>query len=207
MSITQLRIPRHPRRAAAGVAAAVALGGLLGACGSSDTTATKTGAAATPTAGAPSGAQGAPAGLGKEVTGAAAAKAKAAALAKDPGTAERVMQLADGSYVVHVLRSSGEVHVRVSKTFAVTGTEQGPTGGAPPAGLGTVVTGTAAAKAKAAALAKDPGTAERVMQLADGSYVVHVLRGSAGEVHVKVSKTFAVTGTEQAPASPARSAA
>jgi hypothetical protein len=44
-----------------------------------------------------------------------------------------VLQLADGSYVVHVLRSSGEVHVRVSKAFAVTGTEQAPSrGGAPP---------------------------------------------------------------------------
>jgi hypothetical protein len=135
MSITQFRVPRHPRRTAAGVAAAVALGGLLGACGSSDTTATTTtSAAATPTAGAPSGAQGAPAGLGKEVTGAGAAKAKAAALAKYPGTAERVMQLADGSYVVHVLHGSGgEVHVKVSKTFAVTGTEQAPASPAPSA--------------------------------------------------------------------------
>jgi hypothetical protein len=34
---------------------------------------------------------------------------------------------------VHVLRSSGgEVHVKVSKTFAVTGVEQGPAAGAAP---------------------------------------------------------------------------
>jgi hypothetical protein len=69
------------------------------------------------------------------VTGAAAAKAKAkaAALAKYPGTVERVLRLSDGSYVVHVLTSAGgEVHVKVSKTFTVTGTEQGlPGGGAP----------------------------------------------------------------------------
>jgi hypothetical protein len=46
------------------------------------------------------------------------------------------MKLSDGSYVVHVVQSAGgEVHVKVSKTFAVTGTEQGPPGGGgPPAG-------------------------------------------------------------------------
>jgi hypothetical protein len=44
------------------------------------------------------------------------------------------MKLADGTYVVHVPRSSGgEVHVKVSKAFAVTGVEQGlPAGAAPP---------------------------------------------------------------------------
>jgi hypothetical protein len=69
----------------------------------------------------------------------AADKAKAAALAKYPGTVERVMQLPDGSYIVHVLRSSGgEVHVKVSKAFAVTGLEQGPpAGGVPPATSGS----------------------------------------------------------------------
>ena len=85
-------------------------------------------------AGAPQGAQ--PPGLGTEATGTAASRAKAAALAKYPGTVERVMQLSDGSYVVHVIGSSGsEVHVLVSKAFAVTGTEQGmPGGGNPPSG-------------------------------------------------------------------------
>jgi hypothetical protein len=136
MSITHIFFRR---RVAAG-AAAVALSGALAACGSSAPTATTTtgnGAAATP-AGA-TGNLGTPPGLGTEVTGAAAAKAKAAALAKYPGTAERVVQLPDGSYEVHVLRKSGgEVHVRVSKDFKVTGTEQGPpAGGAPPSGGGT----------------------------------------------------------------------
>jgi hypothetical protein len=74
--------------------------------------------------------------MGTTVTGAAADKAKAAALAKYPGTAERVEKLSDGSYVVHVIQSSGgEVHVKVSKDFAVTGTETGPpAGAAPPSG-------------------------------------------------------------------------
>src|SRR5437763_1155865 len=81
-------------------------------------------------------AAGAPGGLGTPVSGAAADKAKAAALAKYKGTAERVRQLTDGSYVVHVIPSSGgEVHVKVSKDFAVTGTETGPpAGAAPPSG-------------------------------------------------------------------------
>jgi hypothetical protein len=184
------------RKAIAGSAAALALGALLAGCGgSSQTTSTTTAVPAAATSSAPSGAQATPPGFGKAVTGTAADKAKAAALAKYPGTAERVLQVADGSYVVHVLRTSGgEVHVKVSKAFAVTGTEQGMPGrGA----AGADVTGAAADKAKAAALAKYPGTAERVMKLADGSYVVHVLRSSGGEVHVKVSKAFAVTGTEQ----------
>ena len=45
------------------------------------------------------------------------------------------MTLSDGSYVVHVVTSSGEQHVKVSKTFTVTGldTTAPPAGGAPPA--------------------------------------------------------------------------
>jgi hypothetical protein len=91
----------------------------------------------------PSGANGGPPqggpGFGTPVTGATATKVKAAALAKYPGTVERVMQLADGSYVVHVFGSGGsEVHVLVNKQFQVTGTATGPPGrpapGAPAAG-------------------------------------------------------------------------
>jgi hypothetical protein len=124
------------RRAAAGVAA-VALGAALAACGSSAPTATTTGANGA--AATPARTQGMPPGLGKAVTGTVAAKAKAAALAKYPGTVERVVQLPDGSYGVHVLRKTGgELHVRVSKDFKVTGTETGPpAGGAPPAASGT----------------------------------------------------------------------
>jgi hypothetical protein len=200
MSTTQPTPFRRYRRTVAGAVAAVAVAGLLAACGSSSSTqtATPSNAAATTPSATASGQQGVPPGLGKTVTGAAADKAKAAALATYPGTAERVEQLSDGSYVVHVMRSSGgEVHVKVSKSFAVTGTETGPPAGAPRGGFGTPATGAAADKAKAAALAKYPGTVEGVMQVPDGSYEVHVITKSGGELHVQVSKAFQVTGTQQ----------
>ena len=68
-------------------------------------------------------------GFGTPATGTAAAKAKAAALAKYSGTVERVLKLSDGSYVVHVITSNGELHVAVNKDFKVTGTQQGGPGG------------------------------------------------------------------------------
>jgi hypothetical protein len=77
-----------------------------------------------------------------------------------------------------------------------------PRTGTPPAGArmgGTQATGTEATKAKAAALAKYPGTVERVMKFADGSYGVHVFKSDGTEVHVLVSSTFKVTGTQTGP--------
>jgi hypothetical protein len=63
-------------------------------------------------------------GTGTIITGAAADKAKAAALAaKYKGTVNRVLKLSDGSYVVHLIATSGPHHVFVSKTFKVTGSE------------------------------------------------------------------------------------
>jgi hypothetical protein len=198
MSSTKPKILHRRRRTLAGAVAAIAVGGLLAGCGASSSTPTT--ASATPAAATSASPQGVPPGMGKTVTGAAADKAKAAATAKYPGTVERVEQLSDGSYLVHVTRTSGgEVHVKVSKDFTVTGTQSGPPAGANGGGFGTPVTGTAAAKTKAAATAKYPGTVERVMQLPDGSYEVHVVTTSGGEVHVKVSKTFTVTGTETGP--------
>jgi hypothetical protein len=138
---------------------------LLGACGSNGTTASSTTDAAAATTAAAAGAQpGAapagtppngtgqaggtppngmpPAGMGTAATGAAATKAGKAATAKYPGTAERVLKLDDGSYVVHVLATSGEQHVKVSAAFKVTGLDtsvpappsgQMPQGTTPPA--------------------------------------------------------------------------
>jgi hypothetical protein len=60
-------------------------------------------------------------GTGTIITGAAAEKAKAAALAKYSGTVNRVLQLSDGSYAVHMFATSGPHHVFVSKDFKVTG--------------------------------------------------------------------------------------
>ena len=60
-------------------------------------------------------------GTGTLITGAAADKAKAAALAKYSGTVNRVLKLSDGSYAVHMFATSGPHHVFVSKDFKVTG--------------------------------------------------------------------------------------
>lgn len=61
-------------------------------------------------------------GTGTIITGAAANKAKAAALAKYPGgTVNRVLKLSDGSYAVHMIKISWPHHVFVNKNFKVTG--------------------------------------------------------------------------------------
>jgi hypothetical protein len=59
---------------------------------------------------------------GMIITGAAADKAKAVAIAKYPGgTVNRVLLLSDGSYAVHMIKISWPHHVFVSKSFKVTG--------------------------------------------------------------------------------------
>jgi hypothetical protein len=61
-------------------------------------------------------------------------------------------------------------------------------------GSGTIITGTAAKKAKAAAVAKYPGgTVNRVLKLSNGSYAVHQIKISWPH-HVFVSKNLKVTG-------------
>ena len=60
-------------------------------------------------------------GTGTIITGAAANKAKAAALAKYPGgTVNRVLKLSDGSYAVHMIKISWPHHAFVSTNFKVT---------------------------------------------------------------------------------------
>jgi hypothetical protein len=64
------------------------------------------------------------------------------------------------------------------------------------AGKGTIVTGTAAEKAKAAAVAAYPGgTVNRVVLLSDGSYNVHII-GVNWPHHVFVDQNFKVVGAE-----------
>src|SRR3984893_14845933 len=64
------------------------------------------------------------------------------------------------------------------------------------AGSGTIVSGTAAEKAKAAALAAYPGgTVNRVVLLSDGQYNVHMI-GVNWPHHVFVSSTFTVVGAQ-----------
>jgi hypothetical protein len=61
-------------------------------------------------------------GSGTIITGAAADKAEAAAVAKYPGgTVNRVLLLSDGSYAVHQIKISWPHHVFVNKSFEVTG--------------------------------------------------------------------------------------
>ncbi len=61
-------------------------------------------------------------GSGTIITGAAADKAKALAVAKYPGgTVNRVLKLSDGSYAVHMIKISWPHHVFVSTSFEVTG--------------------------------------------------------------------------------------
>jgi hypothetical protein len=115
----------------AGLAAVVALAIALVGGGSSSTAASVNPAPAA-AVGQPAYGGGpgrAPRGFGTPVTGDAAAKVKAAVLAKYPGTIEHIMQLPDGSYVAHVITGSGEVHVLVSTDDKVTGVQQG---GRPP---------------------------------------------------------------------------
>src|SRR5438477_2782255 len=61
-------------------------------------------------------------GTGTIITGAAADKAKAAAVAKYPGgIVNRVLKFSDGSYAVHMIKISWPHHVFVSTGFEVTG--------------------------------------------------------------------------------------
>jgi hypothetical protein len=118
----------------AGVAAlaAIAFGASAIASGSGSRSNTASGAPA----GMPGAfGRGGPPGFGTPVTGAAAEKVKAAALARYPGTVERIMKRPDGGYVAHVFRSGGrEVHVLVNSNFQVTGVDTGPPGGGMPGG-------------------------------------------------------------------------
>jgi hypothetical protein len=63
-------------------------------------------------------------------------------------------------------------------------------------GSGTLITGTAANRAKAAALAAYPGgTVNRVARLSDGEYNVHMI-GVNWPHHVFVNASFKVVGAE-----------
>jgi hypothetical protein len=134
--------PKPATYAVAGIAAVVIAFGAytLGNSNSSGGSSGTASAAAANGRGFPQGGQvpptgQAPPGFGSPVTGANADKAKAAALAKYKGSVEQVMQLSDGSYVVHVITSTSEYHVHVSKDFQVTGVDQGgPGGGGAPGG-------------------------------------------------------------------------
>jgi predicted nucleic acid-binding Zn-ribbon protein len=60
-----------------------------------------------------------------------------------------------------------------------------------------LLTGTTAAKVKAAALAKYPNaTVQRIETDSDGVYEAHIVTSAGDQVIVQVGKDFAVTGTQ-----------
>src|SRR3954451_13991602 len=131
-------------KSAAGVAALVAIAfgasAIAGASGSSSSTPSGARAGfpgAPPNGASPNGAPGRPpAGLGRPGIGATAAKVKSAALAKYPGTIERIMGLPNGGYVAHVLTSGGGGEaLLVNSKFEVTAVDSGPPGVGPPPGF------------------------------------------------------------------------
>jgi hypothetical protein len=106
--------------------------------------------------------------------------------------------VAIGAYaIVSSSSNNGASGTANAATFGQPGPNQQLVGQVPQnwrPGTGTIITGTAANEAQAAALAKYPGgTVNRVLQLSDGSYAVHMIKISWPH-HVFVSQTFRVTG-------------
>jgi hypothetical protein len=103
-----------------------------------------------------------------------------------------------GAYaIVNPSSSKGASDTANATTSARPGQSQRVVGQVPQnwrSGTGTIITGMAADKAKAVALAKYPGgTVNRVLKLSDGSYAVHMIKISWPH-HVFVSTNFEVTG-------------
>jgi uncharacterized membrane protein YkoI len=145
----------------------------------------------------------------------AAAKVKAAALAKVPGAT--VLETEAGGpyatpYHAHIRTSDGKLEVvLVDASFAATavqaddgrgGGHRGDHGGH---GAESPLTGDTKAKVEAAVLAKYPGaTIERTETNTDGSapYESHVRTSAGTELEVHVSTDFAVTDAQQHPDHP-----
>jgi uncharacterized membrane protein YkoI len=146
----------------------------------------------------------------------AAAKVKAAALAKVPGATVLETEAGgpDGSaYHAHIRTSDGKLQVvLVNASFEATavqaddghGGRHGDHGGHGH-GAETPLTGDTKSKVEAAVLAKYPGaTIERTETNTDGSapYESHIKTSAGTELEVHVSKDFAVTDAQQHPAHP-----
>jgi hypothetical protein len=104
--------------------------------------------------------------------------------------------IAVGVMIVAVTVSGIGLGASSSSTGATSTTQTvAPSRGAAPSQAGTLITGAAAGKAKAAALAAGyKGTVDRVLKLSDGSYAVHFTANPSGPHDVFVSKDFKVTG-------------
>ena len=80
---------------------------------------------------------------------------------------------------------------------AATGSSTSSTSSTDGHGDETPLTGTTAAKVKAAALAKYPGaTVERLETDSDGVYEAHLTTKAGDDLIVQVDKSFTITGTE-----------
>jgi uncharacterized membrane protein YkoI len=142
----------------------------------------------------------------------AAAKVKAAALAKVPGAT--VLETEAGgpngsAYHAHIRTSDGTLEVvLVDASFSATAVKADDgRGGGHRGGHGaeTPLTGDTKSKVEVAVLAKYPGaTIERTETNTDGSapYESHIKTSAGTELEVHVSKDFAVTDAQQHPAHP-----
>jgi uncharacterized membrane protein YkoI len=147
------------------------------------------------------------------LAGDVATKAKAAAVAKVGGTADSATTEDDGSnaaaaYEVHVTKSDGShVTVILDSSYAVLSVESRTHDGHHGRGGGngeTVLTGDVAAQAKAAAVAKVGGTADRASTETDSSnaaaaYEVHVTKSDGSRVVVILDKSDNVLSVETGP--------
>lgn len=145
------------------------------------------------------------------LTGDVLAKVKAAAIAKVGGTVDAATTENDSSdaaaaYEAHVTKADGtHVTVILNSAFAVLTVEAGRAGGHHGHGSGgsgeTALTGDIAAKAKAAAIAKTGGTADRATTENDSTnaaavYEVHVTKADGSRAEVILDKNFAVLAVE-----------
>jgi uncharacterized membrane protein YkoI len=199
-------------KTSAGLVAFAALGGLVGAtvavgAGSAKKSTTTT---ATTTETARPGHAGE-----TPLTGDVLAKVNAAAVAKVGGTVDSATTENDGddanaAYEAHVTKADGtHATVILDKSYNVLAVEtgHGPGGhdhghpGHRPGNGETELTGDTAAKAKAAAVAKVGGTAERASTETDSdnanaAYEVHVTKADGTHVEAILDKSFAVLAVE-----------
>jgi uncharacterized membrane protein YkoI len=191
------------RKTPVGIAAAamLALGGATVAVGAGSSTK----AASTTTAAADKTPETA-------LTGSVLAQVKAAAIAKVGGTVDRASTENDSSnaaaaYEAHVTKADGsEVTVILDSSFAVLSVEMGGHGGHGDHGRGggsgeAALTGTVESQAKAAAVAKVGGTADRASAENDSSnaaakYEVHVTKADGTHVKVILDSGFNVLNVE-----------
>lgn len=154
------------------------------------------------------------------LTGDVLAKVKAAAIAKVGGTVHAATTENDSSnaaaaYEAHVTKADGtQVTVILDKAYNVLSVESGRAGGRGHHGHGgdgrngeTPLTGETATKAKAAAVAKEGGTADGATTENDSSnsaaaYEVHVTKADGSHVVVILDTSYAVLAVETHPQGP-----